>query len=158
MDEFKAVNQEILEIVELWEPKLIKLNATTIIKNRNVQNRNIKQILGHLVDSASNNLHRIIHLQYQPSPLIFPDYANLGNNDRWIAIQNYQDENWKDMIQLWKYSNLHFIHVVNNIDSSKLENVWISALDQKISLKEMVHYYLKHLKLHIGEIEELLGN
>jgi len=48
------------------------------------QHWTIKETIGHLIDSASNNTYRIIHLQYQQSPLVFPDYANLGNNDRLI--------------------------------------------------------------------------
>jgi hypothetical protein len=158
MNEFDNVGHEILQLIEEWEPRLQKLTENTIVEKRNTQNRNIKQIVGHLVDSASNNLHRIIHLQYQPSPLNFPDYANLGNNDRWIAIQHYQEENWENLVQLWKYSNLHFIHIIKHVDPSKLENMWISALNQNFTLREMVHYYLKHLKLHLGEIEELLRN
>ena len=49
---------------------------------RNSQDRTIKQILGHLVDSASNNMHRIVHFQYHDSPLHFPNYATNGNKDR----------------------------------------------------------------------------
>ncbi len=91
MNEFESIRQELLSLIEEWEPKLSVFPDDVITERRNSQNRTIKQILGHMVDSASNNTHRIIHLQYQKSPLIFPDYANLGNNDRWIAIQNYQD-------------------------------------------------------------------
>lgn len=79
----------------------------------NLNNQQIVRLISELVvDSASNNTHRIIHLQYQASPLIFPDYANNGNNYRWIAIQNYQSEDWANLVQLWKHSNLHFVHVV----------------------------------------------
>ena len=109
-----------------------------------------------MIDSASNNTHRIIHLQYQPNPLIFPDYANLGNNDRWIAIQNYQGENWKNLVQLWKYSNIHIAHVIENVDMDKLDNEWISALNESISLKMMITNYLRHFKLHLSEIIELI--
>jgi len=109
-----------------------------------------------MVDSASNNTHRIIHLQYQQSPLIYPDYANLGNNDRWIAIQNYQEEEWQNLVQLWKYINLHFVHVLGHINEKKLNNEWISALDQRITLQAMVDDYPRHLKLHLEEIEELM--
>jgi hypothetical protein len=111
-----------------------------------------------MIDSASNNTHRIIHLQYQASPLIFPDYANLGNNDRWIAIQNYQNENWLDLLQLWKYSNLHIVHVINNVSIDKLYNVWISALNDTISLKDMIDDYLRHFNLHLSEIYDLINN
>ncbi len=73
-----------------------------------------------MVDSASNNTHRIVHLQYQESPLQFPNYATNGNNDRWIAIQDYQNENWGELIHLWKCTNLHIAHVIKNVDPSKL--------------------------------------
>lgn len=158
MNEFTKNNQELLKLVDEWEPKLLQLPDDIITKRRNSQNRTIKQIVGHMVDSASNNIHRIIHLQYQASPLTFPDYANLGNNDRWIAIQNYQDENWYDLVQLWKYSNIHIVHVINNVSMEKLDNVWISALNNTISLKEMIIDYLLHFKLHLSEIDNLINN
>ena len=132
------------------------LKNDIIVDRYNVQNRTIKQIIGHLVDSASNNTHRIVHLQYQESPLIFPDYANLGNNDRWIAIQNYQNEDWGNLVQLWKYSNIHIAHVIRDINTEKLENEWISALDQKISLRAMIVDFPRHFKLHLKEINELI--
>jgi hypothetical protein len=157
MNEFKSIIQELLNLINEWEPKLLALPEEVITERRNSQNRTIKQIVGHMVDSASNNTHRIIHLQYQQSPLIFPDYANLGNNDRWIAIQNYQDEEWKNLVQLWKYTNIHIVHVIQNINTEKLDNVWISALNEKISLKAMVVDFPRHFKLHCDEINELIN-
>lgn len=158
MNEFNENNQELLKLIDEWEPKLLQLPEDVRAKRRNSQNRTIKQIIGHMVDSASNNTHRIIHLQYQASPLIFPDYANLGNNDRWISIQNYQDENWKNLVQLWKYSHLHIVHLINNVNMEKLDNEWISALNDTISLKEMMIDYLRHFKLHLNEIDALINN
>ncbi|MDD2293409.1 MAG: DinB family protein [Bacteroidales bacterium] len=157
MTEFNANNQELLQLIEEWEPRLLTLSEDIITNRRNSQNRTIKQIVGHMIDSASNNTHRIIHLQYQQSPLIYPDYANLGNNDRWIAIQNYQAENWIDLVQLWKYSNNHIVHVINNVHVDKLDNEWITALGKNVSLKSMIIDYLRHFKLHLNEIEELIN-
>lgn len=152
---FEKHNLEILQLIEVWEPQLKALSDEIISTRKNNQNRTIKQILGHMVDSASNNTHRIIHLQYQDTPLIFPDYANLGNNDRWIAIQSYQTENWNELIQLWKYTNIHIVHVIRHVNPEKLANEWISALGDKVSLKDIIVDYLRHLKLHLKEIEEL---
>ena len=157
MNEFRTNNQELLGLIETWESKFLALNENDVTVYRNCQNRNIKQIVGHMVDSASNNTHRIVHLQYQPSPFIFPDYANFGNNDRWIAIQNYQSENWLNLVQLWKYINLHIIHIINHVNEDKLNNQWTSATNENISLKNMIIDYLRHFKLHLGEIDELLN-
>ena len=158
MVEFELNNKELLRLVNEWELRLLSLPEEVVGNRRNIQNRTIKQIVGHMVDSASNNTHRIIHLQYNMSPLIYPDYANLGNNDRWIAIQNYQNENWENLVQLWKYSNLHIAHVIDNVNPEKLNNEWISALQQRVSLKAMILDYLSHFKLHLNEIEDLINS
>ena len=155
--EFEPIIQGLLTLIEEWEPKLTSLSDEVISERRNSQNRTIKQIVGHMIDSASNNTHRMVHLQYQPSPLVYPDYANFGNNDRWIAIQNYQEEKWNDLIQLWKYSNLHIVHVIRNVNIDKLENEWITTLIKNVSLQAMIHDYLGHFMLHLGEIDELIN-
>lgn len=155
---FERNNLILLELLKEWEPKLLALTDDVISSRKNKQERTIKQILGHLIDSASNNTHRVIHLQYQKSPLIFPDYAHFGNNDRWIAIQNYQSENWSDLVQLWKFANRHVVHVIRNVNNEKLSNEWIDALGENVSLETMIINYLSHIKLHLGEIEELINS
>ncbi len=155
--EFSDVINGVLQGLESWESRLTQLSEDTISNKQNNQNRTIRQILGHMVDSASNNIHRIIHLQYQESPLIFPNYATNGNNDRWIEIQNYQNENWNDLIQHWKFSHLHWVHVVKNVKPDKLDNEWISDSKYgKVSLKDMITDFLRHFHLHLGEIQELI--
>jgi hypothetical protein len=154
--EFEPITEGVLNLINDWESKFLSLDNRLITTRRNSQNRTIKQIVGHMIDSASNNTHRIVHMQYQASPLRFPNYATQGNNDRWIAIQNYHDENWGDMINLWKYSNYHIIHVIKNVDSSKLDNQWHYSEGRLISLKDGIIDYLRHLKLHLDEIDELI--
>jgi hypothetical protein len=157
--EFEPITQGVINLIDEWEPRLLGLSKDIISERRNSQNRTIKQIVGHMIDSASNNTHRIVHLQYQESPLRFPNYATNGNNDRWIAIQNYQDEDWKSMIILWKYSNWHIAHVIKHVDSSKLDNQWYYNEERLISLKAGIIDYLRHFKLHLDEIDELIkGN
>ena len=152
-----SISQELIMLVNDWEPILISLSTETISQRKNSQNRTVKQILGHLIDSASNNTHRIVHLQYQSSPLIFPNYATFGNNDRWIAIQDYQNEDWNILIQLWKYSLMHISHVIKNIKTDKLSNEWISGPGEKVTLKSMIIDFPGHLKLHLSEINELIN-
>ncbi len=144
-------------LINEWEPKLLMLPPDVATNRKNSQGRTIRHIIGHMVDSASNNTHRAIHMQYQGSPLIFPNYASLGNNDRWIDIQDYQNENWNELVNLWKYTNLHFLHVVNNVDPSKLGNRWLAAENEYVSLKEMIIDFLRHFRLHINEIQELIS-
>jgi len=153
-----SITTEIISLIEAWYPRLTYLSQEIITSRRNSQNRNIKQILGHTVDSTSNNIHRIVHLQYQQSPLIFPNYATFGNNNRWIAIQNYHNEDWMNLIQLWKYSLLHLAHVIGNVDETRLKNEWLGGPDETITLEAMINGFTDHLKLHMSEINELINS
>ena len=89
---FIPIVDKLGQLLSIWEPKLASLDESVISEKLNRQHRSVRQIVGHMVDSASNNTHRLIHLQYQQSPVQFPNYATQGNNDRWIAIQDYQHE------------------------------------------------------------------
>lgn len=152
----KICNELSAQILE-WEVKLAALPQETISERKNSQKRSIRQIVGHMVDSATNNTHRVIHMHYQKSPIPYPDYANLGNNDRWIAIQNFQEEDWDELVKLWSAVNRHFLYLISQADESKLNQYWISALNEKVTLKEMIIDFPRHFKLHLNEISALIN-
>lgn len=158
MNRFKNIAEEIRLMVSDWEIKFKSISEEIVTIPRNSKNRSIKQIVGHMIDSVSNNTHRVVHLQYQESPFEFPNYASCGNNDKWIEIQNYQKAEWEELIQHWKYAHLHFAFVIQYIDPEKLTNEWISDKDVKISLQEMIEDFLPHFKLHMEEVIELLSS
>ena len=153
---FDQICVELRILITDWEQKLNSLPEDISFGRRNKQQRTIREIVGHMIDSASNNTHRIVHMQYQESPVSYPDYANLGNNDRWIAIQNYLEEDWDLLVKLWASANSHIVHVINQVDEAKLQQVWISALGEKVSLQEMILDYPRHFRLHLQEIDELI--
>jgi hypothetical protein len=153
--DFSNITKGILEFIDTWEKKLIDLPVDTISNKRNNQNRTIKQILGHLIDSAANNHQRMIRLQYNEN-LDFPDYQQ--DNDLWIALQDYQNADWNITIQFWKYYNLHIIQVIKSVDQTKLNNSWQNFENNTVTLCEMIEGYLGHLELHFKEIQELIEN
>ncbi len=152
--DFSNITIGILSYIDKWEQKLIDLPVDTISNKRNKQNRTIKQILGHLIDSAANNHQRMIRLQYNKK-LDFPDYQQ--DNDLWIALQDYQNADWNAIIQLWKYYNLHMIQVIKSVDKTTLDNSWQSFEDNSITLRQMIDGYLGHIDLHFNEIHELIN-
>ena len=151
--DFSNATNGILRYIDTWEQKLIDLPVDTITNKRNKQNRTIKQILGHLIDSAANNHQRMVRLQYSKYLLFFPDYRQ--DNDLWIALQDYQNADWENLIQLWKFYNLHIIQVIKSVDLTKLDSFWCDFEGTKVTLKEMIEGYLDHLYLHINEIKDL---
>ena len=155
--EFQETCEDLSTLISAWEVKLFELPEQTVTVRKNRQNRSIRQILGHMVDSATNNTHRVIHMHYQKSPVNYPDYANLGNNDLWISIQNYQEEDWGELVRLWAAVNRHMIHLIGQIDASKLNQYWISALNERVTLREMNADYPRHFRLHLNEISALIN-
>ena len=118
-------------------------------------------LLGHMVDSACNNQQRMVRLQYAPrcgwsmpdanvGMLVFPDYTQ--DNDLWIALQDYRSYPLGQLVQLWKYANLHIAHIIDALDLSKIDNYWIDYQGNKVTLGNMVTGYLDHLRLHMADI------
>ncbi|MBP7486510.1 MAG: DinB family protein [Parabacteroides sp.] len=151
--DFIPITDGIKKVIEAEESFLRDLPVEVITLRRNKQSRTVKQILGHLIDSASNNHQRMVRLQYSKDLLFFPDYRQ--DNDLWIALQDYQNADWENLIQLWKFYNLHIIQVIKSVDLTKLDSFWCDFEGTKVTLKEMIEGYLDHLYLHINEIKDL---
>ncbi len=103
----------------------------------------LKEIIGHLIDSASNNHQRFVRLQFGDL-LDFPGY----NGEEWIRCQRYSDMEWKDIITLWYSYNCILLEVIKNINPDSLQNVWIHD-ENAYSLEYLVSDYYKHMELHI---------
>jgi hypothetical protein len=150
---FQHITDSIYKIIETKEPLYLSLSEDTIASKYNKQNRTVKQILGHLIDSAANNHQRMVRLQYNEQ-LTFPDYRQ--DNDLWIKIQDYNNADWRNLIQLWKFYNLHIIQIIKAVDQTQLDNYWTDFEGTKVTLKDMIEGYLDHLYLHVNEIHELI--
>jgi len=58
-------------------------------------------------------------------------------------------------ISIIQYLLLHNVHVINNVFEDKLDNVWINAINEAITLKAMI-IDLRHFMLHLNEISDLI--
>ena len=56
-----------------------------------------KEIVGHLVDSASNNHQRFVRARWADD-LVFPTY----DQDAWVSAQQYQHAPWGELVTLWR--------------------------------------------------------
>lgn len=152
--DFVHICEGVCNIVNRETPLFLDLSLEVITEKRNNQNRNIKQLVGHMIDSACNNQQRMVRLQYNKS-LVFPDYTQ--DNDLWIALQDYEHADWYDLVHLWKFYNLHIVRVIKAIDLTALCNYWHDYEGNKVTLRDMIEGYLSHLNLHVNEIHELIG-
>jgi DinB superfamily len=106
-----------------------------------------KQILGHLIDSASNNHQRFVRAQLAPS-LAFPGYEQEG----WVAAQQYQSERWTDLVTLWTNYNRHLLHVIENIPPEKANHPCKIGDDEAVTLSFLTEDYVTHMEHHLDQI------
>jgi hypothetical protein len=95
------VSRQIREILDGYVPQLERILEGEFSFKPLPDKWSRKEILGHLVDSAQNNLRRFIVAQYEDSPNI------VYRQEDWVAISRYQDYPTRHLIQIWSLLNLH---------------------------------------------------
>ena len=103
--------------------------------------------LGHLIDSAQNNIRRFIVGQYEEQPQI------VYKQDEWVKITNYQQYPVNDLIDMWMSINKHVCVVLQNISAEKAGR---TVLTQTVhSIEWLAADYNKHLLHHLHHLLEL---
>ena len=120
-----------------------------------------KEIIGHLIDSASNNHQRFVRAVGQDD-LVFMGYAQ----DEWVRLQQYQSAPWPELLTLWETFNRHLARVMRSIpDAVRLrehhqhnlhELAWRPVPhDQPATLDYFMRDYVGHLEHHLRQIDAL---
>lgn len=127
-------------------PKEFTSMSVTEISNRPAPDKwSKKEILGHLCDSAINNLDRFLKVQYEEQPYVVQPY----NQVQWVILQNYQERPLQDIVTLFQTLNNQIVHVLQNIPSEKLPYICdIGNKEEKI-LEWLIQDYLEHMEHHI---------
>lgn len=118
-----------------------------------------KEIIGHLIDSASNNHQRFVRAIWQDD-LIFPGYEQEG----WVAAQGYRDTAWHELLDLWMLYNRHIARVMIRIPASVRlrlhthhnlhQRAWTKVpQDQPTTLDYFMRDYVSHLHHHLRQLD-----
>ena len=112
-----------------------------------------KEILGHLVDSAINNLKRFTEIQFLPQPYIIIQYRQ----DDLVIINDYQHLELDHIIGLWKSLNRQIIFVVEKISQEKLVYPVDPQYDEHEikTLAWVICDYVTHMEHHFRQINEM---
>jgi hypothetical protein len=116
-----------------------------------------KEIVGHLIDSASNNHGRFVRAQLQDD-MTFSGYEQAD----WVRVQAYQERDWVDLVLLWQAFNRHLAHVIEAAGAETLEQprtrhnldalAWQPPRDgQPATLEYFMRDYFEHLKHHLRQ-------
>jgi len=117
-----------------------------------------REVLGHLIDSASNNHQRFVRAQMQED-MVFAGYPQ----DDWVAAQRYGTAPWMDLVTLWKTFNLHLARVMEVAPADARlrersrhnlhEIAWATvASNDVVTLEFFMNDYVDHLEHHLAQI------
>ena len=109
-----------------------------------------KEILGHLIDSASNNHQRFVRAQYSKDTNFLP-YEQMT----WVKIQKYNSRTWKELLILWKSYNLHIAHIVENMPVDCLQLSCKIGTGEPVTIAYVLVDYLGHIQHHLRQIEKM---
>jgi hypothetical protein len=106
-----------------------------------------KQLIGHLIDSASNNHQRFVRAALQDS-VTLPGYDQEG----WSRAQFVQDAPWGVLIALWANYNRYLAHVIAHLPAGKLDVPIHIGAYEPMTLSFVAEDYLVHLNHHLAQI------
>ncbi|HEY0654273.1 MAG TPA: DinB family protein [Chryseosolibacter sp.] len=140
---------DLLSTVNTFAERFRKFSEEEFAAKPNPAKWSKKQILGHLIDSAQNNLRRFVVAQYESTP---PKITY--DQDFWVAANGYQHLKKDDVIELWKLTNNSIANVLKNMDPknySKQADTGKTAPELH-PLEWLAADYNKHMKHHINQI------
>ncbi|MFS0594328.1 DinB family protein [Cytobacillus horneckiae] len=141
--------QKVVEGINHWIKRLpeeYNSKSEKEISNRPLPNKwSKKEILGHLCDSAINNIERFIKIQYEEPVYVIQSY----NQDQWVMVQNYQGRTLDEIVNLFQTLNKQIVNIVKNIPNEKLSNLCDIGNNQHKTLEWLIQDYLEHMEHHI---------
>lgn len=104
-----------------------------------------KEILGHLVDSATNNHQRFVRGQFEANPEI------RYNQNKWNEFSYYQDIDSKQIISFWTIYNKQLIEIIKRIPTENLTKQ-IRIGETLLTLEFLIIDYVEHLEHHLRQL------
>jgi len=145
----KQTISQLQKIIVDYGELLKNIDEAEFVKKPLANKWSKKEILGHAIDSAQNNLRRFIVSQYEMTPLI------IYNQDQWVAISNYNANNTADMIELWRLLNRQICVVLSNTSDKASIRTCETNNGNVYTIDWLAKDYVKHLLHHLHQILEL---
>lgn len=137
------------------ELKGITGQLPALLKNKKIEPKeNLKpgewtsrELLGHLIDSASNN-----HLRFVNAIVTGEVHLPSYEQEKWVMSQGWDSEPWERLVSLWENYNLHLLHLLGQVPEDKLNVLCYIGNNPPMSLQDLVADYLYHMKHHLKDL------
>lgn len=144
-----TASQQLITLVNKAITDFEKISAEQWNAKPNPLKWSKKEILGHLTDSASNNLRRIVVGQYEQGTKI------IYHQDEWVNYQDYQSAEMEEVKHLWKLLNYQLARTIAHIPEEKLQNVCDTGKGktEMHTLAYFIEDYFRHMEHHLQQIQ-----
>lgn len=154
----------LVELCKNHHQQLLQLQDDLVSKKANESAWSIKEIMGHLIDSASNNHQRFVRGGFNPQRLVFDTYRQ----DQWVSLADYNTSDWQEIVNCWYYFNLQIAKLFDQIPESilkaetKVHNLHLIAFkkpkpDLPVTLEFLVVDYIDHMEHHLNQINQKIS-
>lgn len=112
----------------------------------------VKEVVGHLIDSVSNNHQRLLRFTADKE-FHFPGY----DQETFVQRAGYRDFEFKTLLSLWYAHNKLFLHIVNNLSKEHL-GCMIRIGDQSaVTIAQLIDDYYAHMEKHEQQIKTIIA-
>jgi hypothetical protein len=144
----KILTTELQTIITTFSQRIAEIPEANFSAKPNPTKWSKKEVLGHLIDSAENNLRRFICGQYENEPKIRYE------QNFWANANDYLNAPSSEVITNWKLINLKIFRVLNSMPKENYAKNCDTGKDAPNlhSIEWLAIDYIKHLKHHLNQI------
>jgi hypothetical protein len=145
-----AAMQQLEIHIETFPGKMKELASEELLKRPALGKWSKQEILGHLIDSAINNLKRFTEIQFLPQPYTVISYKQ----NELVIVNNYQNLPLQHLLHIWQVLNRQIVFVVKNIPVEKLDYPVDPQYENKElkTLSWIICDYVAHMEHHFRQI------
>jgi len=112
----------------------------------------IKEVVGHLIDSASNNHQRLCRYTPQTN-LVFPGYEQ----NEFVQRGQYATFEFQRLVALWYHYNGLLLHIFANLPPDHFTTPLTIGSRPTVTLAQLIADYFTHLEIHERQIRRIIA-
>ena len=144
---FSDVGSELQRVLDASADDLAHITDAQAAEPRAPGHWSRKQVLGHLIDSASNNHQRFVR-GVQDRGGQYPGY----DQEFCVNLQRPNDVPWSALVGLWLSYNRYLAHVIASIPADAAAYPMRVSTDPETTLLWIATDYVEHLKHHVNQV------
>jgi galactose-1-phosphate uridylyltransferase len=145
---FRELADELSRVVEEALVSLWSIGDEEAAERRASDKWSRKQILGHLLDSETNNRQRIVRAQ-SVEELVLPGY----DQEAWVRAHGYAERPWSELVELWRANNRNLAELIRRVPEAAASVPCRIGGGLPMTLQAIVVDYLRHMRHHLAQLE-----